>query len=153
MAKNGDYSIQSPYHLWSQLDQGKQSFYNARIALQYTSISCKTYRANNLIEHTFISCQFNKQVYCFLYFQASEEKENNIKVINIKAQAGPVQFTPLDAKQRQATCKLVNLKNQKPGQELRKYVNVSRVCMKTTSTLTGPQAHTEDTGGWKQLFI
>ena len=46
-------------------------------------------------------------------------------MINIK-EAGPVQFTPLDAEQRQATCKLMNLKNQKPGQEL-KYVNVSRV--------------------------
>ena len=44
-------------------------FHNARIALQYTSISCITYRAKQLIEHTFISCQFNKQVYCFLYFQ------------------------------------------------------------------------------------
>ena len=65
-------------------------------------------------------------MYCFLYFLASEEKENKIKVINIK-EAGPAQFTLLDAKQRQATCKLVNLKNQKPGQEL-KYVNVSRVC-------------------------
>ena len=64
-------------------------------------------------------------MYCFVYFQASEENENNIKVINIK-EAGPVQFTPLDAKQRQATCELVNLKNWKPGQEL-KYVNVGRV--------------------------
>ena len=36
--------------------------------------------------------------------------ENNIKVINVK-EAGPVQFTPLDAEQRQATCELVNLKN------------------------------------------
>ena len=75
-------------------------------------------------------------MYCFVYFQASEEEEeaelheqeeeNNIKVINIK-EAGPVKFTLLDAEQRQATCELVNLKNQKPGQEL-KYVNVSRVC-------------------------
>ena len=75
-------------------DQGKQSFYNAQISLQYTSISCITYQANELIKHTFISCQFNKQVYCFVYFQASEEEEeaelheqeeeNNIKVINIK---------------------------------------------------------------------
>ena len=52
------------------LDQGKQSFYNAQIALQYTSISCITYQANELNEHTFISCQFNKQMYCFVYFQA-----------------------------------------------------------------------------------
>ena len=44
-------------------------FYNARISLQYTSISCITYPAKQLIEHTFISCQFNKQVYCFVYFQ------------------------------------------------------------------------------------
>ena len=94
--------------------------------MQYTSISCITYPAKQLIKHTFISCQFNKQVYCFVYFQASEEKENNIKVINIK-EAGPVQFTPLDAEQRQATCELVNLRNGKPGQEF-KYVNVSRVC-------------------------
>ena len=65
-------------------------------------------------------------MYCFVYFQASEEEENNIKVINIK-EAGPVQFTPLDPEQRQATCELVKLKNQKPGQEL-KYVNVGRVC-------------------------
>ena len=43
--------------------------HNARIALQYTSILCITYQAEQLIEHTFISCQFNKQVYCFLYFQ------------------------------------------------------------------------------------
>ena len=49
--------------------QGKRSFYNAQVALQYTSISCITYRAKQLIDHTFISCQFNKQVYCFLYFQ------------------------------------------------------------------------------------
>ena len=55
-----------------------------------------------------------------------QQEENNIKVININ-EAGPVQFTPLDAKQRQATCELVNLKNQKPGQE-HKYVNVGRVC-------------------------
>ena len=53
-------------------------------------------------------------------------EENNIKVVNVK-EAGPVQFIPLDAKQRQATCELVNLKNWKPGQEL-KYVNVGRVC-------------------------
>ena len=39
-----------------------------------------------------------------------QQEENNIKVINIK-EAGPVQFIPLDAKQRQATCELVNLKN------------------------------------------
>ena len=65
-------------------------------------------------------------MFCFLYFQASEEKENKIKVLHIK-EAGPVQFTPLDAEQRQATCELVNLKNRKPGQEL-KYVNVGRVC-------------------------
>ena len=45
-------------------DQGKQSFYNAQIALQYTLISCITYPVKQLIEHTFISCQFNKQVYC-----------------------------------------------------------------------------------------
>ena len=50
-------------------DQVKQSFYNARIALQYTSISCITYPAKQLTEHTSISCQFNKQVYCFVYFQ------------------------------------------------------------------------------------
>ena len=55
-----------------------------------------------------------------------QEEENNIKVIAIK-EAGPVQFTLLDAKQRQATCELVNLKNRKPDQEL-KYVNVGRVC-------------------------
>ena len=124
------------YQSLESADQGKQSFYNARISLQYTSISCVTYRVNELMEHTFISCQFIKQVYCFVYFQASEEEdeaevhereeENNIKVTNIK-EAGPVQFTPLSAKQRQATCKLVDLKNQKPGQEL-KYVNVGRVC-------------------------
>ena len=42
--------------------------------------------------------------------EEEEVHENNIKVINIK-EAGPVQFTPLDAKQRQATCELVNLKN------------------------------------------
>ena len=58
--------------------------------------------------------------------EEEEVHENNIKAINIK-KAGPVQFTPLDAKQRQATYELVNLKNQKPGQEL-KYINVSRVC-------------------------
>ena len=101
-------------------------FYNALSSLHYTSISCITYRAKQLMEHTFISCQFNKQVFCSLYFIAYEEKENKIKVLHIK-EAGPVQFTPLDAEQRQATCKLVNLKNRKPGQEL-KYVNVSRVC-------------------------
>ena len=39
-----------------------------------------------------------------------QQEENNIKVINIK-EAGPVQFIPLDAKQRQGTCELVNLKN------------------------------------------
>ena len=50
-------------------DQGKRIFGNARISLQYTSISCITYQANELIEHTFISCPFNKQVFCFLYFQ------------------------------------------------------------------------------------
>ena len=50
-------------------DQGRQSFYNARITLQSTSISCITYPVKQLIEHTFISCQFNKQVYCFVYFQ------------------------------------------------------------------------------------
>ena len=49
--------------------QGKPSFYNARVALQYTSISCITYPAKQLIEHTLISCQINKQVYCFLYLQ------------------------------------------------------------------------------------
>ena len=49
-------------------DQGKQSFYNAQIALHYTSISSITYQAKQLIEHTFISWQFNKQVYCFVYF-------------------------------------------------------------------------------------
>ena len=54
-------------------DQGKQSFYNAQISLQYTSISCITYQANELIKHTLISCQFNKQVYYFVYFQASED--------------------------------------------------------------------------------
>ena len=59
--------------------------------------------------HSFF-CQFNKQVHCFVYFLASEEKENKIKVINIK-EAGPVQFISLDAEQRQATCELVNLKN------------------------------------------
>ena len=75
-------------------DQGKWGFYNARIALHYTSISCITYWVKQLIKHTFISWQFNKQVYCFVYFQASEEEENNIKVINIK-EAGPVQFKPL----------------------------------------------------------
>ena len=100
--------------------------YNALSSLQYNSISCITYRAKQLTEHTFISRQFNKQVFCFLFFQASEEKENKIKVLHIK-EAGPVQFTPLDAEQRQATCELVNLKNRKPGQEL-KYVNVGRVC-------------------------
>ena len=52
------------------------------------------------------------------------QEENNIKVVK---EAGPVQFIPLDAEQRQATCELVNLKNRKPGQEL-KYVNVGRVC-------------------------
>ena len=36
--------------------QGKWSFYNAQIALQYTSISCITYPAKQLIELTFISC-------------------------------------------------------------------------------------------------
>ena len=50
-------------------EQGKRIFYNARIPLQYTSISYITYQANKLIEHTFISCQSNKQVYCFVYFQ------------------------------------------------------------------------------------
>ena len=48
-------------------------FYNAQIALQYTSISCITYWAKQLTEHTFISGQFNKQVFCFLYFQAYED--------------------------------------------------------------------------------
>ena len=94
--------------------------------MQYNSISCIKYRAKQLTKHTFISGQFNKQVFCFLFFQASEEKENKIKVLHIK-EAGPVQFTPLDAEQRQVTCKLVNLKNRKRGQEL-KYVNVGRVC-------------------------
>ena len=51
-------------------DLGKQSFYNAQILLQYTSISCITYQANKLIEQTFISFKFNEQVYCFVYFQA-----------------------------------------------------------------------------------
>ena len=77
-------------------------------------------------------------MYCFVYFQASEEEEKNIKVINIK-EAGPVQFTPLDAEQRQATCELVKLKNQKPGQEL-KYVNVSRVC---NNIHPNPPKHTQ----------
>ena len=40
-----------------------------------------------------------------------QQEENNIKVINIK-EAGPVQFTPLDAEQRKRTCELVNLKNR-----------------------------------------
>ena len=38
--------------------------------MQYTLISCITSQANEPIEHTFISFQFNKQVYCFVYFQA-----------------------------------------------------------------------------------
>ena len=54
------------------------------------------------------------------------QEENNIKKVNVK-EAGPVQFIPLDAEQRQPTCELVNLKSQKPVQEL-KYVNVRRVC-------------------------
>ena len=39
-----------------------------------------------------------------------QQEENNTKVVNVK-EAGPVQFIPLNAKQRQATCELVNLKN------------------------------------------
>ena len=39
-----------------------------------------------------------------------QQEENNIKVVNVK-EAGPVQFIPLDAEQRQTTCELVNLKN------------------------------------------
>ena len=57
--------------------------------------------------------------------EQEQQEENNIKVVNVK-EAGPVQFIPLDVEQRQATCELVNLKNRKPGQEL-KYVNVGRV--------------------------
>ena len=72
-AKKLEPQYQEPLASAESVDQGKQSFYNAQISLQYTSISCITYRANKLIEHTFISCQFNKQVYCFVYFQASED--------------------------------------------------------------------------------